>query len=81
MSRGLQKNIKQIYLRYLDYPKQICYNVKNKTYTTGENDYGYWRKNQLFPQYAWYDSEISWYAGGLSAFEDYFESLKSYLKH
>lgn len=45
MSRGLQKNIKQIYLIYLDYPKQICYNVKNKTYTTGENDYGYWRKN------------------------------------
>ena len=35
MSRGLQENIKQIYLMYLDYPKQICYNVKNKTYTTG----------------------------------------------
>ena len=65
MSRGSQKNIKQIYLIYLDYPKQICYDTENKTYMTGENDYGYWRKNQLFPQYAWYDSEISWYAGGL----------------
>ena len=45
MSRGLQENIKQIYLVSLDYPKQICYNTKNKTFTTGENDYGYWRKN------------------------------------
>ena len=29
MSRGLQKNIKQIYLRYLDYPKQISLISKN----------------------------------------------------
>ena len=41
----------------------LCF---KKSYMAGESGYGYWWKNQLFLQYAWHESEISWYAGRLS---------------
>ena len=63
--KWLAKNIKQIYLDYLDNHKQICYTIEKAIHTTRSSCYGYWRKNRFFPQYAGYDTKVFRYAGGL----------------